>query len=104
VVDRRELLRQEYVARINHVADYIHTHFNGDPRLDALAKATSFSSYRFHQLPLPSFAPRYTTGSGFCRSTARPRYSQFKSQAGFIGGLEEARAQCHLSVLERSQR
>jgi len=43
-------LRQEYVARINRVTDYIRVHLNGDLCLDTLAKVANFSPYHFHRI------------------------------------------------------
>jgi AraC family transcriptional regulator len=50
MVDYRALLRKEYVARINRVADYIRAHLNGDLCLDTLARVANFSPYHFHRI------------------------------------------------------
>lgn len=48
--DHRESLRQEYVARINRVTNYIRAHLSGDLRLDTLARVANFSPYHFHRI------------------------------------------------------
>jgi AraC family transcriptional regulator len=50
MTDHHGLLRQEYVARINRVTDYIRAHLNGDLCLDTLAKVANFSPYHFHRI------------------------------------------------------
>lgn len=50
MTDHHGSLRQEYVARINRVTDYIRAHLNGDLRLDTLAKVANFSPYHFHRI------------------------------------------------------
>jgi len=50
MTDHHGLLRQEYVARINRVTDYIRAHLNGDLCLDTLAMVASFSPYHFHRI------------------------------------------------------
>jgi len=50
MTDHHELLRQEYVARINRVTDYIRAHLNGDLCLDTLARVANFSPYHFHRV------------------------------------------------------
>ncbi len=50
MIEHHESLRQEYVARINRVTDYIRMHPSGDLRLHTLAKAASFSPYHFHRI------------------------------------------------------
>ncbi len=48
--DRRDLLRQEYAARINRVIDYITGNLNGDLRLEKLARVANFSPFHFHRI------------------------------------------------------
>lgn len=50
MTDYHELLRREYVARINRVTDYIRAHLNGDLCLDTLARVANFSPYHFHRI------------------------------------------------------
>lgn len=48
--NRRERMRQEYVARINRVMDYIGANLNGDLCLEKLAGVANFSPYHFHRV------------------------------------------------------
>jgi len=48
--NRRERMRQEYVARINRVMDYIGANLNGDLCLEKLAGVANFSPYHFHRI------------------------------------------------------
>ena len=50
MTDHHESLRQEYLARINRVTNYIRAHLNGDLRLDTLARVANFSPYHFHRI------------------------------------------------------
>ena len=50
MTDHHESLRQEYVARINRVTDYIRAHINGNLCLDTLARVANFSPYHFHRI------------------------------------------------------
>jgi len=50
MTDHHGLLRQEYVARINRVTDYIRAYLNGDLCLDTLAEVANFSPYHFHRI------------------------------------------------------
>lgn len=47
---QKELLRQEYIRRINKVVDYIDKHFDEELTLDMLADVASFSRFHFHRL------------------------------------------------------
>jgi AraC family transcriptional regulator len=49
MIGRREILRQERVARVNRVMDYIRANLNGDLSLQALARVANFSPYHFHR-------------------------------------------------------
>lgn len=42
--------RQDYIARINRVQDYIETHIDKELTLDELAKVANFSRYHFHRI------------------------------------------------------
>jgi AraC family transcriptional regulator len=50
MLDKREALRQEYVARINQVMDYIAANLDADLSLARLAAEASFSRFHFHRL------------------------------------------------------
>jgi methylphosphotriester-DNA--protein-cysteine methyltransferase len=46
----KELLRQEYVGRINRVIDYIEENIDTELSLETLAKVASFSRFHFHRI------------------------------------------------------
>ncbi len=48
--DRSELLRQEYVARINRVIDHIDAHLGDELTLADLADVACFSRFHFHRI------------------------------------------------------
>ncbi|UCF09605.1 MAG: AraC family transcriptional regulator [Candidatus Bipolaricaulota bacterium] len=50
MLDRTQLRRQEYTARINRVMDYVRENLSGDLRLETLASVASFSPFHFHRL------------------------------------------------------
>lgn len=47
---RSDLLREEYLSRINRVIDYIETNLDKQLSLDTLADVACFSPYHFHRL------------------------------------------------------
>jgi len=49
-VDRRSLLRGEYMARINRVIDYLDRNIDRSLRLDELARVANFSPFHFHRV------------------------------------------------------
>jgi len=48
--ERRRQQRQEYVARLNRVVDYIYAHVGEDLSLEALARVAAFSRFHFHRV------------------------------------------------------
>jgi len=46
----KELLRQEYVGRINRVIDFIEENIATELRLETLAKVANFSRFHFHRI------------------------------------------------------
>jgi len=42
--------RQEYIARINRVMDYIEKHLNEEITLDKIAQVACFSPFHFHRV------------------------------------------------------
>jgi AraC family transcriptional regulator len=46
----KELLRQEYVGRINRVVDFIEENIDTDLTLETLAKVANFSRFHFHRI------------------------------------------------------
>lgn len=47
---QKELLRKEYVGRINKVVDYVEKHLGDELNLEVLADVASFSRFHFHRL------------------------------------------------------
>lgn len=50
MLSRAELLRREYVSRINRVMDYVNDNLAGDLTLERLAREACFSPFHFHRL------------------------------------------------------
>ena len=50
MIDRRDLLRAEYVSRVNRVLDHIDANLDGDLSLDKLASVAGFSRFHFHRI------------------------------------------------------
>ncbi|MBN1859625.1 helix-turn-helix transcriptional regulator, partial [Candidatus Bipolaricaulota bacterium] len=80
--DRREILRQAYVSRVNRVINYIQSHLDGDLRLARLAEIANFSSYHFHRIfhamvgETPNqFIRRVRVETAAMRLAASPRWS-----------------------------
>ncbi|MCP4627531.1 MAG: helix-turn-helix transcriptional regulator, partial [bacterium] len=48
--DRAGQLRQEYLARINRVLDYIETNIDSEFSLETLAEVANFSRFHFHRI------------------------------------------------------
>ncbi|SES98979.1 AraC family transcriptional regulator [Natronincola peptidivorans] len=48
--DRRNIVREEYIARINSVQDYIEANFSEEFSLKKLAEIANFSPYHFHRI------------------------------------------------------
>ena len=48
--DRSRYHRDEYIARINRVLDYIEENISGDLSLRTLASVAAFSPYHFHRI------------------------------------------------------
>ncbi|MFA5324640.1 MAG: AraC family transcriptional regulator [Bacteroidales bacterium] len=49
-MNTKDRSRQEYIARINRVTDYIEKHLDEDITLDKVAKIACFSSFHFHRI------------------------------------------------------
>lgn len=49
-MDARDKSRQEYIARINRVTDYIEKHLNEEITLDKIAQIACFSPFHFHRI------------------------------------------------------
>jgi AraC family transcriptional regulator len=46
----QEQSRAEYISRINHVMEYVETHYHEQVRLDKLAEIAHFSPFHFHRI------------------------------------------------------
>lgn len=47
---KNELLKKDYISRINIVQDYIESHLDEAFTLDKLSHIANFSSYHFHRI------------------------------------------------------
>ncbi|MFP4469190.1 MAG: AraC family transcriptional regulator [Bacteroidales bacterium] len=47
---QKQLLRQEYIARINRVMDFVERNLSADLNLETLAGVANFSPFHFHRL------------------------------------------------------
>jgi len=50
MIDRRQMLRDEYMARINRVIDHIDRNIGKDLGLEELARVAHFSRFHFHRI------------------------------------------------------
>jgi AraC family transcriptional regulator len=46
----QEISKEEYIARINHVMEYIEKHFNEPINLNSMAEVAHFSPFHFHRI------------------------------------------------------
>jgi AraC family transcriptional regulator len=81
-IDRRELLRAEYMSRINRVIDYIERNIGRELRLDELARTANFSPFHFHRVfgalvgePLYAFILRLRAEKAACALLDKPKAS-----------------------------
>lgn len=49
-MNSKDKSRQEYIARINRVMDYIETHLSEEITLDKIARVACFSPFHFHRI------------------------------------------------------
>jgi AraC family transcriptional regulator len=49
-LDKKKLLRDEYLARINRVMDHVEQNLDRTLRLDELARVANFSPFHFHRI------------------------------------------------------
>jgi AraC family transcriptional regulator len=49
-IDRRQMARNEYMARINRVIDHIDRNIGKDLSLEELARVAHFSRFHFHRI------------------------------------------------------
>ncbi len=97
--------REEYIARINRVIDYIEAHIDEPMKLEKLAEIAHFSPYHFHRIfsammgePLNRFVQRIRIEKAAAKLTGNPRASitevaldfGFSSSAAFSRAFKEA--------------
>jgi AraC family transcriptional regulator len=98
---KKRYLREEYVARINRVIDYIESHIDDELRLETLARVACFSSYHFHRIfsammgePLGQFIQRIRLERAANQLLGNPKKSitEIALDSGFSGSATFARA------------
>ncbi|MBW2277899.1 MAG: helix-turn-helix transcriptional regulator, partial [Deltaproteobacteria bacterium] len=98
---KQRYLREEYVARINRVIDYIETHIEEELRLETLAVVACFSSFHFHRIfsammgePLGQFIQRVRLERAANQLLGNPKKSitEIALDSGFSGSATFARA------------
>jgi AraC family transcriptional regulator len=99
--NRRNFLREEYTARINHVIDYIEANIGKDLSLAELAGVAHFSPFHFHRIfsamvgeTLNGFIWRIRVEKAADRLINNPRKSitEIALECGFSGSSTFARA------------
>jgi AraC family transcriptional regulator len=99
--NREHMQRQEYIARINRVIDYIEQNLDGDLSLEKLANVASFSRFHFHRIframlneTLSRFIQRVRIEKAAMQLTSNPRKSitAIALDTGFSGSASFARA------------
>lgn len=91
---RKELLRQEYISRINRVIDYIEKNINSDLNLEKLSRVACFSTFHFHRIfsalvgeTLNSFIKRLRVEKAAAMLIGNPKYTitNIAFRCGFSG-------------------
>jgi AraC family transcriptional regulator len=94
-------LREEYIARINRVLDYIENHIGEELRLDQLARVANFSPYHFHRIfrslvgePLSRFIQRVRLERAANKLAEQPRLTvtEIAFACGFASSSSFARS------------
>ena len=94
-------LRDEYVARINRVIDYIESNIDQELTLKKLAEVASFSPFHFHRIfgaivgePLNRFIQRIRLEKAAIKLVGQPKHSitEIALECGFSGSSSFARA------------
>jgi AraC family transcriptional regulator len=100
----KELLRQEYVGRINRVIDYIDENIDTELTLETLARVANFSRFHLHRIfsalvgeTLNGFVRRLRLEAAASMLIAHPKETitrialacGFSSSAGFAGSFSE---------------
>jgi len=98
---KHNLQRQEYLARINRVIDYIEKNLDGDLSLQKLARVANFSRFHFHRIfksmlneTLNRFIQRVRVEKAASQLVSNPRKSitEIALDTGFSGSASFARA------------
>jgi AraC family transcriptional regulator len=98
---RQNYLRQEYIARINRVIDYIEANIDKELSLVSLAKIANFSQFHFHRIframvgeTLNGFIQRIRLEKAAARLQDHPKDSitEIAFDCGFSGSATFARA------------
>jgi AraC family transcriptional regulator len=98
---RKKYLREEYVARINRVIDYIDKHIDEELRLEVLANVANFSRFHFHRIfgamvgeTLNQFIQRVRVERAAMQLVSFPKKSitDIAFDCGFSGSASFARA------------
>jgi AraC family transcriptional regulator len=100
-IDRRQMLRDEYMARINRVIDHIDRNISKDLGLEDLARVAHFSRFHFHRIfhalvgeTLNAFIQRLRLERAANQLTDNPKKSitAVALDCGFSGSAAFARA------------
>jgi AraC family transcriptional regulator len=98
---RQRMQREEYLARINRVIDYIENNIDGDLSLENLSKIANFSRFHFHRIfksmlneTLNSFIQRVRIEKAATQLVSNPRktITEIALDTGFSGSATFARA------------
>ena len=99
--DRARHWREEYIARINRVVDYIESHLGEKLSLEQLAKVANFSPFHFHRVfgamvgeTLNQFVARLRAEKAAMQLAANPKKSitEIALDCGFSSSATFARA------------
>lgn len=97
----QHMQREEYIARINRVIDYIENNLDGDLSLETLANVANFSRFHFHRVfkamlneTLSRFIQRVRIEKAAMQLTSNPRKSitEIALDTGFSGSASFAKA------------
>ena len=98
---QKDYLRQEYIARINQVIDYIEYNIDSPLNLEKLSRVANFSPFHFHRIfsafmgeTLNSFIKRLRVEKAASMLISNPRHSitQIAYDCGFSSSQAFSRA------------
>ena len=108
-MEQKELLRQEYISRINRVIDHIEKNIDSSLSLKELSRIACFSAFHFHRIfsalvgeTLSSFIKRLRIEKAAAMLIGNPKYSitdiafrcGFSSSAAFSRAFKEHYSVC----------